>query len=304
MEDRSLYNYFFYIMTRFPNKPNNYKTPHHHHNHQNHQQGQGQQRPPYSQQNQQTNQQHNRSCKNSASTLNKLHIRAPLDAERRQQPLPPPQVDSSSSTKSTSNPHIPPFSEDCVEKANEANAATSKENTKSTIPLGDCASSSVKVDVAAPLILTNDRWIECHRQESSLVMNMNMLKLLITTHPTQSVGSDTISTTNIQHLRLQLFDNALSAMTIFNNVLSTAVETASPMVGIKTSSEAELKAICEQTQKWSSMLQFRDLNEKTGKEDRDLVIDDDIVILNGKTSSERDFLCPISLKPFKQPMRK
>ncbi len=149
-----------------------------------------------------------------------------------------------------------------------------------------------------------------------------MLASIVASNPNGSSNDEVIiqEDENMSVCREKLFRNALATLTVFNEVISRAVVLVNPLMetsrlGNSTAKKdalAEVKKRCAQTDKWATVMQ--ETNEKcskteTGKglsenNDNDLVIDEEIVIIGGKAPSERDLNCPISLKPFKEPMCK
>ncbi len=145
-----------------------------------------------------------------------------------------------------------------------------------------------------------------------------MLASIVASNPNGSSNDEVIiqEDENMSVCREKLFRNALATLNVFNEVISRAVVLVNPLMdtcrSAKKDALSEVKKICQQTDRWATVMQ--ETNEKcskteTGKglsenNDNDLVIDEEIVIIGGKAPSERDLICPISLKPFKEPMCK
>jgi hypothetical protein len=152
-------------------------------------------------------------------------------------------------------------------------------------------------------------WTDCQRQQILLFGHLQMLQFSITAghdSVTNKDGQKKKESNEIQKLRTQLFDNLCTALVSVNDVMGDAISSCN--ASIQSSDQlAKLQKICKQTSSWASLLKDGKVSEEIkmkNEEDEDLVIDEDIVILGGKKPREIDLLCPISRKPFIQPMIK
>jgi hypothetical protein len=171
------------------------------------------------------------------------------------------------------------------------------------------------------------RWSDCRRQEAILLGNMQLLQIHITaaahSKSKKEKGEENEMKGNIQKLRIELFQNAFATLTTFNEIISNALILANHIAIASGSADnsatemnkakiVQLQDICNQTSLWSEMMKNNSYENKTDEKvskidervDLDLVVDEDIVILDGKKPRNNDLLCPISCKPFVQPMIK